>query len=213
MIYKITFVKEHIEILQLCISLVNSLANRNYKDLFNYIIPALDTSDINHYQAINLINGLVDNEVINTDIDLLNKLSNKVDNYLGDPKIVFIADEKEIELLLLITEVYYRLGLRQFDIMFEKIFNIDFSKTQNILKIMNNFVGCQPCSLSTIDHNYLIAMDIHDTLRYEYAWSKAEHKPEQRREYFMKYMTLDYDKPIKYSYCILPLCEHSKNIS
>lgn len=42
-----------------------------------------------------------------------------------------------------------------------------------------------------------IAWDIYQVMRYERSWSEAEHKPEQRNEFFTKYMTVNYDSPMK----------------
>jgi hypothetical protein len=145
-------------------------------------------------------------------------------------KYTIEVNEKQLRVLEQACELLTRIGLEQYKHIFDVIYslegvdNYDFNHDviDEINKKMRTLVKNEP-NLILYEHasrgiankktpqNSKIACDLYQSMRYVRSWANAEHKPEERNKYFMKYMTVNYDEPMKWSDEVLPKIKEINN--
>lgn len=113
-------------------------------------------------------------------------------------------------------EVFSRLGTKQYDILASHIehgkYGLNWEKRLELDKKIKEIEGMadKPCygiNSPEISDKFRVSYDMIQVLRYVRSWSNAEHSPEERTSNFIKYMSLNYDEPLKTGKEPLAKCE------
>jgi hypothetical protein len=117
--------------------------------------------------------------------------------------------EKQLTILMSALEGFTRAGTEQYDIMIQALtfYNGSYSDSKKILKSIREILKSDLSSMNEsygihsrkINDDYRKAYDIIQVLRNARAWANAPDDEEDRSKKFIKYMKVDYDKPLKTS--------------
>lgn len=135
-------------------------------------------------------------------------------------KYTIEVNEKQLEVLECASELILRIGLLQYNHLFnvigtmEKNFNYDHDVFSDISDKLRNLVGenefithknaSRGVGNDSTPEIANIACDLYQAIRYTRSWSNAEHNPNERGKHFSKYFTVNYDEPMNYSNEPLP---------
>jgi hypothetical protein len=139
-------------------------------------------------------------------------------------KYKIIVNEEQMHIIEEALDVLSRLGTKQYSMVLEHIeplsdrkefkYGISWDHKNALQQAIRAAEGCDLPSNAAygiyqeeISDSFRVAWDLLQVLRYTRSWANAEHKPEERREHFTKYMTVNYDTPIKSSQQPLADCE------
>jgi hypothetical protein len=134
----------------------------------------------------------------------------------GNKNKKFKLELNEEQLLTLerALETYSRLGTKQYQIALSETTDCDYGTLKDIEEYIRLKEHCDLQSNASygiledkVDDRFRVSWDLYQVVRYCRAWSRAEHKPEERDKYFTKYMGVCYDTPLKRSEQPLAECE------
>lgn len=135
-------------------------------------------------------------------------------------------NEKQILVLETACELITRIGVQQYEHIFDAINNLEYynankefvisHEDKDRLKIMLRHIvdrqvkdgknlffaplnSSRGITNECTPETSKIACDLYQTMRYVRSWANAEHKPELRDEHFSKYLTVNYDEPMSFS--------------
>lgn len=135
-------------------------------------------------------------------------------------KYTLTVNEDQLFVISRALETYSRLGTKQYSIVMcevepdsnDKI--LDHNDRKSIEEYIRNKekIDLHPnasygINESMVSERFKSSWDLYQVIRYTMSWAKAEHKPEERDEFFHKYITVNYDKPMKTSIHPLARCE------
>lgn len=111
-------------------------------------------------------------------------------------------------------EVYARMGTKQYGIAFSHTVSFSYAFCNTVERcIRSREQLSMPSNASygihcmEISDKFRCSWDLYQVVRYARSWACAEHAPEERNKHFSKYMTVNYDTPIRSSKQPMAVCK------
>jgi hypothetical protein len=229
--FKLTVNKKQLQVIKNAVDCYKSIVIGNYKKVLGHIQKTKDCKKLTFAdkviisEHIRMKIGTISNEDIKKAKERCKHLFNIAKHFeIEDDNLHYtvICDNDTILKMERAMEMYSRLGIKQYGIVFEYA-HFEFSNSKHILTFFENreieqsIRNRESLNMSPnasygiycreVNDKFRCAWDMYQVIRYARSWADAEHKPEERYKHFITYMTHNYDPPMKSSNQPLAKCE------